>query len=226
MLESLKDMYICHPFMPVENPMAWFAHVKDIRCVFTLPASNIISKYKNGNYIKVWLQRFVDEEESIDELRIYATCAQLTSEELHVTPTVYDWTIGSPATSTYVLVDKNFDLSAVAPNVRYELQPDTVVFMQTAPKLYMGTLQPETISVQRGHNVDVSIFQDGVLLFGAPGAGLGRYDIDPIHALGAEQKGYGARNLNGMTDSVWFKGTFPVAADMPTAFNLEVGIKE
>lgn len=226
MLESLKDMYICHPFMPVANPMNWFVHVKDVRCVFTLPASNIISKYKNGNYIKVWLQRFVDEQESIDELRIYATCSQLTAEQLYIVPVVYVWETGSPATDTYVLVDTEFKLTDLVPNARYELQPDVAVFMQKAPKLYMGTLQPETISVQPGHNVDVSRFQNGVLFFGAPDAGLGRYETDPIHALGAEQRGYGARNLNGMSDSVWFKGTFPVEADMPTAFNLKVGLKE
>jgi len=238
MLESLKDMYICHPFMPIENRPDWFAHIKDVRAVFVLPASNIISKYKNGNYIQTWLVRYTDTVAGIDELRIYAKCSQLSNEEVYVTPVTYIWTAGSPATSTYVLVDENFQLTDMLPDVHYELQPDTVVFMQKAPKLYMGTIlqtdpivykwtvQPETISVQPGHNVDVSRFQNGVLLFGAPDAGLRRYDTDPIHALGQDQKGYGARNLNGMSDSIWLKGTFPVEAEMITPFNLEIGLKE
>ena len=66
MLESLKDMYICHPFMPVAEQPAWFAHIKDVRAVFTYPASNIISKYKNGNYIQAWLVRYTDVDENID----------------------------------------------------------------------------------------------------------------------------------------------------------------
>lgn len=219
-------MYICHPFMPVDNPMAWFPHIKDVRAVFVLPASNIISKYKNGNYIQTWLMRYTDVEANIDELRIYAKCSQLSDEELYVTPTTYVWTDGSPATATYVLVDSEFDLTTITSNVRYELQPDILIFMQTAPKLYMGTVQPETISVQPGHNVAVSKFQDGVMLFGAPDAGLGRYETDPIGALADNQKGYGARNINGMSASIWLKGTFPVEAAMDTPFNLKIGLKE
>ena len=55
MLDSLKDMYISYPFMPVADPPDWYKNVKDIRCVVAMEASNSISQYRNGNYLRAWL---------------------------------------------------------------------------------------------------------------------------------------------------------------------------
>ena len=222
MLDALKDLYIAHPFMPVADKPEWYSHIKDIRCVVELPASNIISQYKNGNFIRAWLQSVTATTATI---RII--CAQLNYADTKVVP-LYIWTGGAPSSDSYIIVDESFVYSEVTAG-NYELQPDTLIFMQAAPKLYMGTaVQGEQIDIQPGYNVSVSGTTKGIMFFGAAGAGLGTYTGDPIAALGPDQKGYGARNLNGMVNSVWIKGSYPVSADAKpedSALKLKVELK-
>ena len=47
MLESLKDLYISYPFLPVADAPYFFNHIKDIRVVYSLDAKDIILGYKN-----------------------------------------------------------------------------------------------------------------------------------------------------------------------------------
>ena len=60
MLESLKDLYISHPFLPVADAPVWFSHIKDIRCVLVYDAVKNILEYKNGNYVRAWVVGITD----------------------------------------------------------------------------------------------------------------------------------------------------------------------
>lgn len=277
MLEALKDLYISYPFMPLSEPPAWFKHVKDIRLVVTLPASNIISKYKKsahgpveyveGNWyaIRAYLKSIdmVAQTASID---VY--CEQVQEDPIPFTVNMYDWTAGVPSEQSYMLIDNDLAPTAI-PTAGYELQLDTLLFMQVAPALYVDSIKCDRQLVfGMGHNVSVSKVGDGVLFYGATGTGLGTVSSDDsVDILGEtvslasikprdhvgdativsktptsvtytyrnetsivedtaytskkympeakdrlpiEKQGFGITNINGITDSVWLKGTFPV----------------
>jgi hypothetical protein len=52
MLESLKDLYISYPFLPVDDKPELFNHIKDIRLTVVLDAANSLSEYNNGNKVR------------------------------------------------------------------------------------------------------------------------------------------------------------------------------
>lgn len=206
MLDSLKDMYISYPFMPVVNPPVWYSHVKDIRCVVTMGAANSISQYRNGNYLRAWL---VKEDGHIG---IAVKCEQHAYEDIIRVP-IYVWTDGVPATSSYILTDAVCDLPDI-PDGRYELQPDVLIFMQEAPKITFDGIAISDLIVKDGYNVSVNKATEGIMLFGAAGVGVGTFDVDPIGALGDDQQGLGARSINGLSGDVWIKGAYPVDISM------------
>ena len=201
MLDSLKDMYISYPFMPVANRPEWFTHIKDIRCVVELPAGNPISEYRNTNVFRAWLTK------QGGGLRIRVICSTYGYDQLLELP-VYVWTENAPSTNSYILVDSEFDINQIG---GAELQPDTLLFMQAAPKV---TVEGSTsgVSVVPGYNVSTSTTNNGIMLFGAAGAGLGLAPLS-IYAespLSPARLGKGARSINGLDGSVWIKGAYPV----------------
>lgn len=204
MLDSLKDMYISYPFMPIANPPDWYKNVKDIRCVVAMDASNSISQYRNGNYLRVWLVK------EGGHLGIAVRCDQHNYEDIIEVPT-YVWTAGAPATSSYMLVGSFFDAGAIGDG-RYELQPDVLVFMQLAPRILYNDVEITggTLHSYKGYNVSISKSPNGIMFFGAAGVGNGAYTTDPIEALGEDQQGLGARSINGLDGDVWIKGSYPV----------------
>lgn len=219
MLDSLKDLYISYPFMPVADAPDWYAHIKDIRCVIVLSATDFISQYKNGNRLRAWLKK------KDNSLTIKAECYGITKT---LTLTIYDWTSGAPGTMSYMLVDDGFKAADVAEG-EYELQPDTLVFMQEAPKVFKKTgtswdLLPKLI-VKHGYNISVSTTPNGFMFFGAAGVGEGTITAASSE-LPASQQGYGARSLNGFTGDVWLDGSFPVVVDMNSNLELTVGEAE
>lgn len=205
MLESLKDLYISHPFLPVADAPVWFSHIKDIRCVLVYDAVKNILEYKNGNYVRAWVVGLTDSS-----IRVKVECRQLSEQNKFVDIPTFDWTLGVPNTQSYALIDSDF----AAPETfagQYELNPDVLVIMQKAPAMYInGVKQPVGLDFDNGYNVSVSKNNNGVLLYGGAGAGKGSYTFDPLGVLGDWQQNLGLRNINGKTDDIWIKGTFPV----------------
>lgn len=222
MLDSLKDLYISHPFLPVADAPEWFSHIKDIRCVVTFDAANNILQYKkNGNYVRAWLVGLTAASATVE-----IECKQIQDAVKSVTLVTCLWTdypvtVPDPDNNreatrpfrpqSYVLVDSDF----VPPehfSGRYELNPDTLVIMQTAPIMSVnGVPQEACIEAHKGHNVAVSKSNNGILFYGASDVGDRMYKSCPIAGvLGDWQQGLGARNINGMTGDLWLSGVFPV----------------
>lgn len=207
MLESLKDLYISHPFLPVADAPEWFSHIKDIHCVVTFDAvAN--PQNKNGNYVRAWLIGL-----SASSATVRVQCKQLQNNYIDVVVPLVVWTGAISTSGNYALIDSDF----VAPDSfsgQYELNPDVLVIMQKAPVLYLnGIKQPVGLEFKRGYNVSVSRVNDGVLLYGAAGAGEGTYKYDPTETLEDYQKGLGAHSVNGITESIRIDGTFPVSTE-------------
>lgn len=209
MLDSLKDLYVCYPFLPVSEVPEWFKHIKDVRCVVTLGA-NSISKYKNGNFVRAWLMSINSSGATIRILVGQALDGYTT-----MTVPVKLWTDLVPSNEqSYVLVDEDFDGTDEITG-EFELNPGVLVIMQTAPAIYVdGVKQPAGIRFTKGFNVEASKAASGVLVYGGAGLGLGVYKTDPLGVLGYHEQGLGARNLNGMYGSVRIDGTFPVDVDI------------
>lgn len=212
MLNSLKDLYISHPFLPVADAPEWFNHIKDIRCVVTFDAANNILQYKkNGNYVRAWLVGLTNISATI-KIR----CKQLQDAPKYIEVLRAVWTDGVQSTENYMLTDSDYTAPANFSG-EYELNPDVLVIMQKAPVIYKDDIKlPVGLEFVDGHNVAVSKNDNGVLLYGAADAGSGTYTTDPLGVLGDHQRGLGAKNINGMSGSVWLKGTFPVVAPNPT----------
>jgi hypothetical protein len=231
MLESLKDLYISYPFMPMSEPPKWFKHIKDIRIVVKLDAANIIFKYKNysrgettyveGNWyaIRAYL-RLINLTTMQAMVTVY--CEQVQEEPIDLNINIYNWTDDVPGEQSYMLIDN--DLATYSedfgiPLSGYELQLDTVLFMQEAPHLFVsGEDCGHNPSIAMGHNVNVSEVDEGVLFYGATGAGLGvckETDADVGKEVASripeDKQGLGITNINGIVNSIWFKGTFPVS---------------
>lgn len=238
MLDALKDLYIYHPFLPVAVAPDWFSHVKDIRCTVKLPATNYISKYKiNGNFVRVWLHS-IGEHAATLRIRL----VQLTTPEGAVRedydrfetvairrvqdyPKTTDRDTLLPWPNNYMLVDDTFSPPTLT--TEYELNPDVLVVMQQAPKLYFkDVVQELDLKFVNGYNVSVSANNEGVLFYGASGVGKGEYSLSKLavldrNPLGEHQQGVGLRNINGMTGSVQVNGTFPVQVSV---ISVETGI--
>lgn len=226
MLDALKDLYISYPFMPVENRPELFTHIKDIRCVVEMPAANPISLVENDNYIRAWL---IGLTTTVATVRIECGQYGLTSE---MPIPIYQASVGSPATNSYVLVDDAFVVPSVP--ILYELQPDTLIFMQTAPKICItikkknenydpyeegsqpyeldtNILQGPTIYTAYSQNVSITKGQNGIIIYGSPGAGLGVYTSVPgCYIQPTYMKGEGAISINGLSGYVRIDDAYPV----------------
>lgn len=217
MLDSLKDLYISYPFMPVENPPDFYKHVKDIRCVVTVPALNPISLVENDNYIRAFLLRLDG-----NTARVRVICSQFGD--------VSGWTVidipvftteqGAPGTQSYIVVDEQITVNSGS----YELQPDTLLFIQKAPYVYISALgEPDengykqsgpVIDTENGNNVSITKGQNGIIIYGAPGAGLGLYASVPgCYPVPEHLQNKGAISINGLYGDVWLKEAHPVAID-------------
>ena len=212
MLDSLKDLYISHPFLPVEDAPEWFSHIKDIRCVVVFDAViNILQYKKNGNYVRAWVTRLTNISATIK-----IVCKQLQDTPKYIEILRHVWTDGVPTDENYMLTDSAYT-APVDFSSEYELNPDVLTIMQKAPAIYKDAEKlPVGLEFQKGHNTAVSKSDNGVLIYGAAGVGLGVYKNDPLNVLGEHQQGLGLRNINGMPDSVWLKGSYPVVVSNPT----------
>ena len=227
MLDALKDLYISYPFMPVEEAPELFAHVKDIRCVVVLDAMNPISQVENDNYIRAWLTA-IDTRSATIEVK----CGQYGYRG-YVTVPVYTASAGAPATQSYVLIDDALVIPDTA--FRYELQPDTLMFLQKAPKLnievYGATeavpITGATIRTDNGYNVSITKGQNGIIIYGAPGVGLGTYSYIPAcYTVPFNMQNFGAISINGLNDYVRIDPSYPVdiEADLSQS-NIKLVIK-
>jgi len=241
MLDALKDLYIYHPFLPVENPPEWFSHIKDIHCTVIVDAKNYFSQYQiNGNFVRVWLVSIGSYEATLrvelsqllrDKTRNYEIQEDPENPVFpYVEVPVRIKRIGeypkpteiselTPWPNNYMLVDEDFAVPEL--EQEYELNPDILVIMQKAPKLYVeGILQQVDMDFINGHNVSVSSTNTGVLFYGAAGAGKGVFTVNKLHEfadagiitypLKANQECVGLRNINGLYGSVLINGTYPV----------------
>ena len=210
MIESLKDLYISYPFLPVEDKPDWFNHIKDVRLTVILDAANPILGYKNASNIRVWLTG-LDPAHMVASFKV--RCKQMTSEDIPVTANLVSWETGSPSTGNYVVIDSAALLPTLT-EVEYELNPDVLLFMQNAPIMYYGAQQmPHAISVKTDHNVAASLTATGISLYGAAGGGTGVYTSVPKGmTLSEDKQSLGANSVNGTQGMVWLVATFPAKA--------------
>lgn len=216
MLDSLKDLYVSYPFLYQGEPSSWMQHIKDVRCIAVFDAVDSIPQYKNGK--KVWATLTITQDE---ESQLIATatvyCTELSANGVEVQLAIQKWEDGVPASGNYILVDSEFAYNAEMAQ-EHMLHPDTILVMQEAPTLYIAngssTVETDsTICFRNGNNVGASNVQDVVLLFGAVAAGNGVYTYDVLNALDPSQHGLGVRSINGLTDKVWLKGSYPVLVE-------------
>lgn len=218
MLESLKDLYISYPFLPVTVAPDFFRQVKDIRLVLELPAVDVLLGYKNnrnGNYIRVWLTGFATGGNTAAKALLKVQCSQISDDFIETDVPLYSWEGSLPDTQSYMLCDPALLESLPTVSEPYELNPEILVLMQTAPKLTKyGNALPETITVSNGYNVMASITNDMISLYGAVGVGEGTYEVNQPFAISVDTQAQGARSINGLYGSVTIEATFPVRADV------------
>ena len=208
MFDSLKDLYISYPFMPVENPPEFFKHVKDLRCVVTLPAADPISQVENDKCI--WAQlKSIDSNEAV--IQLYCNQAGGAPSWRVARIPVFMTGHNTPSMQSYVLVDEDISISGG----KYELQPDTLLFIQEAPVIKLDTTTlTDTVTTAPGHNVSITKGRDGIIVYGAPGVGLGVYTEAPdFYTVPAQLRGKGATSINGLSGDVWIKAAHPVSVD-------------
>ena len=207
MLESLKDLYVSYPFLPVAEKPAWFNHIKDVRLTVVLDAANAISEYKNANNVRAWLTA-IDPSKSVATFKVQ--CLHFGITDMEVTANLMRWEDGSPSIGSYTLVDDISQLPAIT-DAEYELNPDVLLFMQKAPVMYYENQEmPRTIAVKKGHNVMASLTPNGIELFGSPGVGEQRYTKLPQGLYTYDnKKSLGVSSINGMQNMVWLTASFP-----------------
>ena len=139
-------------------------------------ANNILQYKKNGNYVRAWLVGLTNISATIKIL-----CKQLQDTPKYIEVLRAVWTDGVPSTENYMLTDSDYT-APVSFSGEYELNPDVLIIMQKAPAVYKdGTKLPVGLEFVDGHNVAVSKMDNGVLLYGAAGAGRdGVYEMDPL----------------------------------------------
>ena len=221
MLESLKDLYISYPFLPVPTAPEFFKQVKDIRLVLELPATDVLLGYKNnrnGNYVRAWLTGFVRNGQSGARATLSIQCSQLSEGSIESSGDLYSWEGTLPSNQSYMLCDPALieTLPVIAEGTVYELNPEVLVLLQKAPKLYKdGADQPlpEVIRVERGYNVIPNITNDMISFYGATNVGSGTYPINKPFHLSAATQAQGARSINGLRGSVTVEPTYPVRID-------------
>lgn len=173
--------------------------------------NNILQYKKNGNYVRAWVTRLTNISATIK-----IVCKQLQDTPKYIEILRQVWTEGVPTGENYMLTDSDYT-APVDFSGEYELNPDVLTIMQKAPAIYKDDEKlPVGLEFQKGHNTAVSKNDNGVLIYGAAGVGLGVYKNDPLNVLGEHQQGLGLRNINGMTDFVWLKGSYPVVVSNPT----------
>ena len=220
MLESLKDLYISYPFLPILNPPDFFQHIKDIHVVLELPAQDLLLGYKNnrnGNYVRAWLTALVSADGDIDAYaEVKVQCSQVQDELFTVKLPFIDWTGGVPHTANWLMCDNELleDLSSIEAFTPYELNPDVLVLMQKAPALYKGKAKLDhTLHVGNGHNTTVTLSNGQLAFYGASGVGSGLYGMNTPFALSDDKQAAGLRSINGLTGDVRIEGTYPVRLD-------------
>lgn len=219
MLDSLDSMYISYPFIYTGEPPQWMTHVKDVRCVAVFDAKDSIPQYKNSEKVRATLQI---TSQTTATATIY--CAQLGGsktvqlkvicvDELFATGSM----VTLPVSCSYMLVDSAFSYDATAMAGSYILHPDTILVLQEAPHVGIrsSNVSPVTVCFRSGNNVGASEMNGGVLLFGGVAAGKGVFTYVPaaIGEVPEHMLGKGARNINGLTGSVWIRGSYPVQVD-------------
>lgn len=225
MLESLKDLYISYPFLPLPQPPDFFRHIKDVRLVLELPAADLLLGYKkgmNGNYIRVWLTGFVPADGTNEA---YATaeveCLQASDDAFDIRLPLAVWTAGVPATQNWLMCDQELldDLPVFGDSDRYELNPDVLVLQQVAPVIYKDGVALTDLTVVNGHNVQVNLTNGQISLYGAPGVGDNVYPANTpeLYQLSLALQAAGARSINGLSGDVRIDGTFPVRTDNPVS---------
>ena len=225
MLESLKDLYIAYPFLPVAVQPAFYNQIKDVRLVLELPATDLLLGYKNkrnGNYIRVWLTGFADGNA---QLRIQ--CSQVSDELFEESVPLYDWELEAPPSGSFMLCDKELIDNPPELADPCELNPEVLVLLQKAPRLSLcGQQMQPTIEVEDGHNVVASITNNMITLYGAPGVGkLGNWAVNEPFAIDPDKQAEGARTINGLYGAVTVDGTFPVRVELQTG-NLGVWVED
>ena len=216
MLDSLIDLQISYPFLPVANKPVWFDAIKDIRLTVVLASSETLSEYKeiNDNNVKVVLTGV-----NVSGLlaRFAVTCRQLGIVDKEVTAPLFIWTTNCPSTGSYVVVDDLSVFTGVASTgLNYVVNPDVLIFMQEAPVIRYGTTaMDEVLSFKSGYNADATLSATGITIYGAIGVGSGTYrsypdgiDVDVFEA----RQNLGASSINGIQGNVWLDGTYPMKA--------------
>lgn len=197
MFNSLNDLYVCYPFMPIAERPDFFQHVKDIRVTATMPAANILPQYKNLNSLSATLVGFGTEvvgTQEVDVAYVTVVCTQYGYME---TLPVRIWNT-VPATESYCLVDDDFEIPGG--EVLYELHPDCIYLQQIAPRL---TGFPAQLICSDGYNVEATASTSGVSFYGAPSVGLGSW-LNTTCPEG--RSGVGLNTINGIIGDVSISG--------------------
>lgn len=195
MLNSLKDLYICYPFMETLYPPEWVQHVKDIHLVVELPAAGITAS-KNDDRLIAMINGNTGSVAAVD-----ITCGTI-AKTCYIP--IYREEDGCPATQNYMLVDNDFEITG-GTYTNQRIHPDCIVYLQEAPLI---TGQTASVVLKNGCNVGVSETDDGALLYATEGGGLGQY-VQELDAA-AYALGKGLRSINGMSGEVWIRGDYPV----------------
>lgn len=195
MSDGLKSQYISYPFMQVADRPDWFKEVKDARIVATMEAGNLDTE-QNGDNIQVILLGMTNSKATVE-----ITCFPLEGATVSV-PIYRESAV--PTTQSFILVSDTFDIDAHR-TYGNRLHPDCLTLLQNAPTVNGSTAG--IIDFYNGTNLVVTNTQNGVLLYGLEGGGLGLYyqTIEDAYI-----KGLGLRSINGLSGDVWLDGSYPV----------------
>lgn len=220
MIESIKDLAVCYPFLPGSTVPDALKHIKDARIVFELPAKTYKRDYINS-------QQFYAELVSISasDAVFRVVCVPFDIDE-QVTVPVTVGLFNSPGTNNYVLVDE-----AVTYNGTHRLHPDCLLFFQKAPKLHVRERRAVTsndtagftatydfgpeITFSDGNNVNVSGNDTTVILTGGEGNGLGIWMTSPWIDISSStlRAAAGLRTINGKQGNVLIAGSSSVSIE-------------
>ena len=131
-----------------------------------------VTSYVEGNWyaIRAYLTAL---NTTTMQATINVYCEQVQEDPIEVKVNLYDWTHAVPSEQSYMLIDSDLETPFI-PNGGYELQLDTLLFMQEAPHLTINDIDAgQHVDVTMGNNVNVSRVNDGILFYGAVGTGLG-----------------------------------------------------
>ena len=196
MLNALKDLYICYPFMESWNSPEWTKHVKDIHIVVELMAGDLEDDM-NGDRLTAFITGTTGSTATVT-----CTCGSIVEVK---NIGIYRESAGCPATQNYMLVDDEFDLAVDHKDQR--IHPDCIVWLQEAPVIVGQT--SSVVCFQNGNNINATDTTDGVLLYGVENGGTGRYK-QVLSDVAPYRLGKGLVAVNGMTGDIWVRGSYPV----------------